>query len=125
MSKHELTISRAEIFTSGIKQILIANGGGVVSLLAFLQAIWEKDKSMALVTVGGIGWMILGICACLLVAPIRVRHQHRAHRIESANPDADSRTWLWWAYQILQYLGIVFFVTGSAYVVIGALRLLA
>ena len=121
-----LTATRAEAFTSGVKQAIAVNSGGAVALLAFLQAIWEAEKQLAGFTLAGIGIMAFGVFLGLLVTPIRVRHMHNAHdrHLKDPSPDLDTRGGLWMLYHGLLFMCMASFPIGCGFVVFGAASLL-
>jgi hypothetical protein len=51
---------RAEVTSDGIKGLFLLNGGGAVALLAFLQAIWDRNPLLARYVLVGIAVMAFG-----------------------------------------------------------------
>lgn len=113
--------ARTQIFTEAINHIILVNGGAVVALLAFLQAIWDKDRELARVILYGIGFMLMAIVVCLAIPFIRILHSHWAQAIELPDRETKSRTWLWWVYNCLAYVAIILFLAGCLYIVCGGL----
>ena len=120
----KLTITRAELYSAGVNQLILVNGGGIVALLAFLQAIWMTNKELAGVTVEAILFLAAGLTFALLITPIRTRHMAVAHERELVAPEQDSRTWMWWTYISLYYISIICFLIGSSWVAYGVKQIL-
>ena len=71
LPKTELTAAqfheaRAEITTQGVKGLWLVNGGGSIALLAFLRAIWDVDKTLVIISLIGIGFLLVGLSCSLL-----------------------------------------------------------
>ena len=111
-STEKLTELRAAVFTDGMKQLVLVNGGGAVALLAFLQAIWSTEPKLARVVLLGTGWMLSGVIVLLPIPFIRVLHSNAAEKIRNKNPDANTRTRLWYFYNALPYVSALAFAVG-------------
>ena len=111
-------LSRASIITESVKALLLVNGGGAVSLLAFLQAVWVKEPDLARATLVSIACMSLGLVFALLVQPFRITHSKIVER------EGDKKTIFWVAYVASQYLSIAAFLLATAYLVCKGLSLL-
>lgn len=61
LTPQDFHAARAEITTEGVKGLFLMNGGGSIALLAFLQAIWEKQPQLAKFVLAGIAVMCLGL----------------------------------------------------------------
>ena len=123
-SAETLTELRATIFTDGMKQLLLVNGGGAVALLAFLQAIWSTDSKLARIVLIGTGWLLGGVIVLLPIPFIRVLHSNAAEKIRKDKPDANTRTRLWYLYNALPYVSAVAFAIGVGQLVFSGLALL-
>lgn len=123
-STEKLTEIRANIFTDGMKQLVVVNGGGAVALLAFLQAIWETEPDLARIVLIGIGWLLGGVIVLLPIPFIRALHSNAAEKIRKANPEANTRTGLWYFYNLLPYLSAILFAIGVGQLVFSGLSLL-
>ena len=117
-SPAERMLSRAEVFTEAVKSLILVNGGGAVALLAFLQAVWDRNVALARLSLIGICFMLAGVTFALVIPFFRVPHSHRAEQTE------DLKTWMWYAYYACAYLSVGSFFVGWGYLVVGALRLL-
>lgn len=115
----DYSLSRAALLTEGFKGLLLVNGGGAVALLAFLQAIWSKDRDLANAVLVGIGCMSSGLAIALLIPFFRYHHSHLAQKKERGqNYSEQKRKCFFWAYVSCQYLAVLCFVLGAAYLVI-------
>ena len=107
---------RAEAAAAGVKGLFLANGGGAVALLAFLQAVW-KDGPELLVqhVVVGVGLMAFGLA---LAAPVNFFRYHSSLAWQGGNADA----WRRWRRAMLwcRYMSIIAFLVACGVVVIGA-----
>lgn len=111
-------LSRATLFTESVKGLLLVNGGGAVSLLAFLQAVWGAEPALARVTLVGIAFMSAGLVLALLIQPLRISHSKRVER------RGDRRTPFWVAYVAAHYLSIAAFLLATGYLVWQGMALL-
>jgi hypothetical protein len=111
-----ITVSRAEALTEGIKTLLLANGGGAVALLAFLQEIWINTPALARPILRGLGGMTAGLVLALLVPVFRYFHSHASRRIS-----VDDRRTLYWYCMFACYLASILFFAGSvAFLILSA-----
>lgn len=78
LSAEERTRQRDEAATELVKSLLVINGGGAGALLAFLQATWITDRSLARPTI--IGILILSFGAVAGTAFHFFRHQASWYR---------------------------------------------
>ena len=111
--------ARAEITTQGVKGLFLINGGGSVALLAFLQAVWEKQPQLAKFVVIGIGIMCLGL---LLAGLINFFRYHTSFNFQGGN----TRRYKLFRFLSIsfQYLSLASFACASGVVVFGAWSLL-
>jgi len=72
LTHKDLTDQRNDAMREGVKALVLMNGGGAVALLAFLQAIWEKDATLASWIIGGVACLVLGVGCAGLVHLFRV-----------------------------------------------------
>ncbi len=111
-------LSRATVFTESVKALLLINGGGAVSLLAFLQAVWDREPDLARITLVGIALMSLGIVFALLIQPFRITHSKIVER------EGDRKTFFWASYVTAHYLSITAFLFSTAYLVWNGMSLI-
>jgi hypothetical protein len=115
----DYSLSRAALLTEGFKGLLLVNGGGAVALLAFLQAIWLKDKALANAVLVGIGFMCVGLTFALLVPFFRYHHSHLAQKKERKEDYSERKRKIFFrAYVCCQYLSIISFIIGTTYLVV-------
>lgn len=74
--------ARLQVVTEGVRGLFIINGGGAVALLAFLQAIWSDNPSMARVVLGGLGLMAFGL---VFAAVVNYFRYHSSFEFQSGN----------------------------------------
>lgn len=110
---------RSEITTEGVKGLFLMNGGGSVALLAFLQAVWEKQPQLAKFVLIGVGVMAFGL---FLAGFVNFFRYHA-----SLNFQADNKK-LYQFFRVLsflfQYGSLVAFASAVATLVWGAWGLL-
>jgi hypothetical protein len=112
-------ISRATLLTEAYKGFLLVLGGGVVVLLTFLQAIWDKHPALRMPTLSGIGFMTGGLFLALVVPLFRFFHS------KTVNPPPEGRkslTWKWWAYTIGQFLSLGAFCVAVGILIVSGFR---
>ena len=109
------TTRRDEMMIHAVRGLLIANGGGAVALLAFLQAIWSEDASLSLYVVCAQALMTLGVFFAGLVLLVRYETTIREQR--------GTPSWRLWsrAYRITALVSLLFFLAGALAVTLGAL----
>ena len=114
---HRQTERRDQMAVHGLRALLILNGGGVVALLAFLQAIWDKPKAVGLVPwiVGGIIPLLLGAAASGWVHFIR--YDTTIEYQMGRRPSAEAMTR---RHKFFTGLGYILFLVGMLIVVAGA-----
>jgi hypothetical protein len=116
--------SRANLLTEAFKGLLVVNGGGVVALLAFLQAIWDKDVPLRQIVLVGIGWMLAGLVVALFSIFLRFHHSKIGEKLDKKQKHSTFwRLVLKASYTGLLYGSALCFAYGSAYLVIHALHL--
>ena len=111
--------ARAAITTEGVKGLFLINGGGSVALLAFLQAVWEKQPQLAKFVIIGIGIMCLGL---LFAGLINFFRYHTSFNFQSGN----MRRYRLFSFLSIsfQYASLAAFASASAVLVFGAWSLL-
>jgi len=87
---------RAEVTTEGVKGLFMMNGGGAVALLAFLQAVWEKQPQLAKFALAGIAAMSLGL---VLAGLINFFRYHASFNFQAGNK---------LRYKVFRFLSISF-----------------
>ena len=106
---------RDELAKEGVRALLIMNGGGLLALLAFLQTIWGKLESAALIpsVLNGMSWLIGGL---LLVGLSSFFRFHSSYALS-----ANQKIWWKWqrAYMGCWYVSLVCFIIGTGTVVYG------
>jgi hypothetical protein len=117
----EYTRQRAEITTQGIRGLLLINGGGAAALLAFLQAIWDKDSALAAYVVTAIAWLGFGIFVAGLSFFLRY---HTSLAWQGLGRDHWRSRWLSRTSVASWYVSLVAFVIGLYWIVSGAWRLI-
>jgi hypothetical protein len=116
--------SRANLLTEAFKGILVVNGGGVIALLAFLQAIWDKNAPLRQIVLVGIAWMLGGLVVALLSILLRFQHSKFGEKHDKKEKHSKLiRVLLMFSYTGLLYGSVFCFAYGSAYLVTHALRL--
>ena len=117
-------VSRANLLTEGFKGLLLINGGGAVALLAFLQAIWDKNAQLRQIVLVGIGWMLAGLVVALLATFLRFHHSILGEKHDKKKPHSVFlRVFLKAAYTLCQYGSVACFAWGAIYLVCHALRI--
>ncbi|RDE24036.1 hypothetical protein DV711_00035 [Motiliproteus coralliicola] len=119
----EYALSRAGLLTEAYKGLLIVNGGGIVALLGFLQAIWATSPELARITLCGIALLALGLTAALAIPFLRYHHSHHAQRREQRG-ESGSKTIYWYLFYCCQWFSIAAFGGGVLYLVINGLAIL-
>src|SRR5690349_892603 len=110
-------MSRANLLTEAFKGLLVINGGGVVALLAFLQAIWEKTALRQIVLVG-IGWMLAGLVVALFSMFLRFHHSKFGEKHDKQIEHSQFfRLILKASYTGLMYGSALCFAYGAGYLV--------
>jgi hypothetical protein len=115
LSAKDFHDARAEITNQGVRWLLTINGGGAIALLAFLQAIWEKNQLLAKYVVAGIAIFSIGV---LLAAFINFLRYHTSFNFQAGN------TTLYNIFRIsgfiCQYTSLTCFAAAMFVVVYGA-----
>jgi hypothetical protein len=109
--------SKAEFTDNGIRGLILINGGAVVALGAFLQAVISKPEGAPLVPfiLTGLGLNGLGVASAAVIFWLRymqTRHEDEKQRFTRKNP------W-WWAVWATSLLSILLFLFSIGTVVIG------
>lgn len=118
----EYALSRAELLTEAYKGLLIVNGGGIVALLGFLQAIWTTSPELARTTLCGIALLALGLTTALAIPFLRYHHSHHAQRREQRR-EMGRKTIYWYLFYWCQWFSIACFGGGVLYLVINGLAI--
>jgi pilus assembly protein TadC len=117
-------MSRANLLTEAFKGLLVINGGGVVALLAFLQAIWDKNAPLRQIVLVGIAWMLAGLVVALFSMFLRFHHSKFGEKHDKQIEQSQFlRLILKVSYTGLLYGSALCFAYGAGYLVIHALRL--
>ena len=102
------TDQRDEASLAGVRGLLLINGGGAVALLAFLQAVWDKDKDLVRIVVYGIA--ILGVGTFIAGLSHFLRY-HASYNFQEGNT---ARFWWFrrgyiacWYVSLLCFLGTI------------------
>ena len=110
---------RAAVTTEGVKGLFLLNGGGALALLAFLQAVWEKNPALAKLALVGIGIFAFG---ALLAGFVNFLRYHTSMSFQSGQTCSHK------AFRFLslscQYLSLVAFAVAASVLVVGAWKLL-
>jgi hypothetical protein len=111
----------------GVKALVLMNGGGAVALLAFLQAIWQKDQVLSGWIVGGLAFLVVGVGSAGLVHLFRVHTSNAmqeafvlARAEKSTDEPATRMRRFQRAYFICAYVSLGCFLVGVGLVVYGA-----
>jgi len=119
----EYALSRANLLNEAYKGLLVVNGGGIVALLGFLQAIWDKSPGLAKFTLHGIAFLAIGLALALMIPFFRYHHSRYAQRKESQG-ETEPKGIFWYIYFVCQYSSIVFFGGGASYLVVRGLSII-
>lgn len=119
LTPQDFHAARAEITTEGVKGLFLMNGGGSVALLAFLQAIWEKQPQLAKFVLAGIAIMCLGL---VLAGFINFFRYHASFNFQAGN----TRRYRLFRFLLLsfQYGSLAAFAAATMVLVWGAWSLL-
>lgn len=111
------TEQRDEAMTEGVKSLFLMNGGAVVALLAFLQAIWTTDKSLAKWVVCAMVPFAAGV---FLAGCVQLFRYHASYSLE----DGDRSRFETYRERYLgcAYGALAAFLVGVIVVLIGAWR---
>jgi formate hydrogenlyase subunit 3/multisubunit Na+/H+ antiporter MnhD subunit len=109
------TKARQEVITESVRGLFIINGGGAVSLLAFLQAIWKDSPSLARIVLAGLLFMAAGLVFAAFVNYFRY-HASFEHQSGNESEYQKNRSRVMW----FQKLSIASFVVSVLVLVIGA-----
>lgn len=106
---------RKEMDDQFVRGLFLINGGGVVALLAFIQAILRKPGAAGPIhwTLAGIGFMLMGLVLAA-IAPMLRRHVSLLY--ETGNAKRWRREKVSWGVQLGS---VFFFVIGAIVVVCG------
>ena len=119
ISDEEYHSIRADIEHQGVRGLLIINGGAAVSLLAFLQAIWDKDSELAKITIYGILFFTIGVFSAASI------NLFRYHTSLAAQQKKRKKHRIYFNLSYLfRYLALFMFGTGIFVIITGALRIL-
>jgi hypothetical protein len=107
---------RVQALMEGTKALILVNGGAAVSLLAFLQAIWDKPYAKTMIQWSAAAFLVFGAGVALTSGGLVFRYW-RSMRPESLSPDDPLRS-----RELLFYVGsgLLFFV-GVVLATIGGL----
>jgi hypothetical protein len=109
---------RAELHTRGVQGLFILNGGGTVSLLAFLPQAWEKAPELVPFVVSSLCAFSLGL---IVAAPINfLRYDSSKAHDRAATRELGQWYGRWW--RRLKWFSLIFFVTGVATLAFGAFQ---
>jgi hypothetical protein len=109
------TTRRDEMMNNAVKGLLLANGGGAVALLAFLQAIWREQDAPLRSMVAALILMALGVIFAALVLLLRYITAYEHQR--------GSKTWCRWrkGYLSAAFGSLVMFALSVATIAVGIL----
>lgn len=114
----ERTRHRLEILNQAFRGLLAIHGGGVVALLAYLQALGTGQPSLSRVVLLAILNLVIGLILAVLFMTLRY---HTSLEDQRGNP-----TWCrvrWWSFFCL-YASVVLFLIGMLVLVSGSFWLL-
>jgi len=110
---------RAAVTTEGVKGLFMLNGGGAVALLAFLQAVWERNPALAKVSLKGIAIFAFGV---FLAGFVNFLRYHTSLSFQSGH------TLSYKVFRFLsvgcEYVSLIVFAVGVSVLVYGAWKLL-
>jgi hypothetical protein len=113
--------ARSEQLIEAFKGLIIINGGGVVALLAFLQAIWDKDYDLREIVLYGVGWMLLGLVVLPVSMLLRFHHSKLGEKHDKGEPHSRTvRLVLKVGYFGLLYVSVACFAAGAGWIVFRA-----
>jgi hypothetical protein len=112
----ELTKQRGEAVTEGVKSLFLMNGGAVVALLAFLQAIWTINQQLARWVIGAIALFSAGV---FLAGCVQLLRYSASYNLQGGN-----RRWMIYRrlYLGCAYASLAAFFFGVVVVLSGAWR---
>jgi hypothetical protein len=119
LSPHDFHSARAAISTEGVKGLFLLNGGGALALLAFLQAVWDKNPALAKLALVGISIFAFG---ALLAGFVNFLRYHTSLSFQSGET-CNYKMFKFFSLSC-QYLSLVAFAVATGVLVIGAWRLL-
>ena len=112
------TEQRAEVLNQAFRGLLIIHGGGAVALLAYLQAVGDKNPALSKIILVGILLLVVGLVLAVLFMTFRY---HTSLEDQRGNPNW--RTWRRWVFVFL-YGSVAAFAFAMLVLVFGALRTL-
>lgn len=111
----DFTEQRNDALREGVKGLFVINGGGAIAMLAFLQAIWEKNPNLAKYVIGCLVLFSIGVFLAGLVQFFRY---HASFSFQGGRNGAVK------VYRILYlttaYCSLVAFLVGVSVVASGA-----
>ncbi len=112
------TEQRAEILNQAFRGLLLIHGGGAVALLAYLQAVGDKNPALSRIILVGILFLVLGLVLAVLFMAFRY---HTSLEDQRGNPNWIA--WRRWVF-IFLYGSVAAFVFAMLVLVVGAFRTL-
>lgn len=114
----ERTRHRLEVLNQAFRGLLAIHGGGAVALLAYLQALENKNPALSKVVLVGMLFLVFGLVLAILFMTLRY---HTSLEDQRGNPN-------WKRYRlagfICLYTSVAFFVIAMLVLIIGSFCLL-
>jgi heme/copper-type cytochrome/quinol oxidase subunit 2 len=112
------TEQRSEILNQAFRGLLIIHGGGAVALLAYLQAVSDKNPALSKIILVGILLLVAGLILAVLFMAFRY---HTSLEDQRGNPN-----WRAWRRRVFVFLygSVAAFAFAMLVLVIGAFRTL-
>jgi hypothetical protein len=115
----ERTRHRLEIMNQAFRGLLAIQGGGIVALLAYLQALGNDAPHQSRLVLVTILFLVVGLTFAVLFMTFRYHTS-----LEDQKGNASWRCWRWWSFFFL-YGSIALFFAGMLVLVVGTLWVLS
>ena len=118
---------RSATVDRGVGHLVVINGGGAAALLAFLQAVWDKDANLAAIVLLPLFVFALGTATAGAINLFRYKssllsEHYKQSQKEDLRPKQER--WTRWS-EGFQWSAVALFVLGAFTVTVGAALILA